>query len=540
MKTKILLLIILVIAPLTHAQTQWVLQPFLQYFGYVRGTALGARVKGFVGSHRNNPYNVAVAESHGFTDTPKLRFYTITSPQDTTPRWVIPGADVEHGDFNGDGLTDFAVWKSVNRSRGYDTVLVYLGNSIGIGTIPSLKIPAEKERSQFGARMCVGDLNNDRIDDLVITAELYQKDISQGNEGKIYVYFGRTKLKSNPDFTITGSHPGARLGSRCTIGDFNYDGFNDLAIRGNDELNPTSIFGYLNVYFGSAQFDTVADLVRYRTGSGADGLAAFDANGDQKIDLLLAFVDSLSAKHSVFIHYGGNDFKQRYQSTPDFIIPAPTGSCDFGNEICNVGDINGDSDNDLLIAANCTGQGNGIVFVYSGGNALDDRFDAARGQSLEGAFGSSVSSVGDINHDGYSDIIIGAPNQPWTRYEGYFGIFLGDSRVPTSVEAKNLVPPFGFALHQNYPNPIHQHSIFEFSLPQHVLIEIKIYNILGKELKTLINGEHAPGQYEVYWNGKDQNDESVPNGVYFCRMRAFAFERTAPIFDQVKKFTVVR
>ena len=117
-----LLLFALCCLPLTaHAQTQWVLQPYLQYFGHERGTALGARVKGFVGSHSNNPFNVAVAESHVFTDTPKLRFYTITSPQDTTPRWIISGADVEHGDFNGDELTDLAVWKSVNRSRAYDT-----------------------------------------------------------------------------------------------------------------------------------------------------------------------------------------------------------------------------------------------------------------------------------------------------------------------------------------------------------------------------------------------------------------------------------
>lgn len=49
----------------------------------------------------------------------------------------------------------------------------------------------------------------------------------------------------------------------------------------------------------------------------------------------------------------------------------------------------------------------------------------------------AVSSAGDINKDGYSDIIVGAPNQPFLRAQGYFGIFLGDSRIPTSVEIKD-------------------------------------------------------------------------------------------------------
>ena len=162
-----------------------------------------------------------------------------------------------------------------------------------------------------------------------------------------------------------------------------------------------------------------------------NGLAVFDANGDQRADFLWTFVDTFGNR-AVHINYGGYDFESRFKAGPDFIVPAPPGS-DFGNEITGA-DMNGDSENDLIIAGQFTGQGNGIVFVYTAGKALDDRFDAARGQSREGAFGASVNRVGDINKDGFDDIIIGAPNQPWTRYEGYYGIFLGDSRIPTNVE----------------------------------------------------------------------------------------------------------
>src|SRR5574342_189097 len=107
MKTKIFLLVMVAFTPLAHAQTQWRLEAFLEYFGHVSGTSLGFRVKGFVGSRPNNPYNVAVAEGYNPTiEAARLLFYHIASPQDTTPRWIIPGgANVEHGDFNGDGFT---------------------------------------------------------------------------------------------------------------------------------------------------------------------------------------------------------------------------------------------------------------------------------------------------------------------------------------------------------------------------------------------------------------------------------------------------
>ncbi len=517
--------------PCVQAQTPWRMKAFLEYFGHVQGTSLGTRVKGFVGSHPNNPYNVAVVEGYNpAIEAARLLFYHIVSPQDTTPRWIIPGgANVEHGDFNGDGFTDLAVQKSVNVERN-DTVLVYLGTATGIDTLPRFKLPAEREGSHFGFAMCAGDLNNDRIDDLVITAP-----------GKVYIYFGGALLKSTPDLTIPGSRPNAGLGWRCAIGDFNDDSFDDLAIRGYDHAVQEAFFGYLNIYFGSAQIDTIVDLTSPKASTAffLDDLSAFDVNGDDRVDLLWTFADS--SQRSVFIHYGGSDFQQRFQAGPDFIINAPAGSCDFGNEICNAGDMNGDDEEDLLIAAKCTGQGNGIVFVYAGGKALDDLFDAARGQTLEGAFGSSVSGVGDINHDGYCDIVIGAPNQPWSRYEGYFGIFLGDPRIPTSVEAnKPEKIPTDFVLRSAYPNPFNRETIFELSLPRRAMIEMKVFNILGKEVKILLYAEYVSGQHQIHWDGKDQRGEAVPNGIYFIRVRAIAPNSTQILFEQTQKFTVVK
>lgn len=516
----------------------------MEYFGTVRGSVLGGRVKGFVGSRSNNPYNIAVAEGRNpVLEDPRLLFYRISTPQDTTPRWVIPYANnVDHGDFNGDGLTDFAVRKSVNTDRN-DTVMVYLGDPTGIDTTASYRLPAEQERSTFGWRMCVGDLNNDGIDDLVITARDVYLQASQLPHGRVYVYYGGDRLKSKPDLTITGPYAGARLGTRCAIADFNGDGIDDLVVHGQDVTVQEAFFGYLNLYFGSAApFDTVADLTSprsYRTI--VSGLAAFDANADGKTDLLWTYSDSLTSRKSVHIHYGGADFAERFQAGPDFIIPAPFGSGDFGNEIANGGDMNGDGDEDIVIAAYSTGQENGIVFVYTAGKALDDGYDAARGQSREGNFGATADGIGDINGDGYDDIIVGAPNQPWHRSQGYFGIFLGDSRILTGVaDPSTETPPSDFALLHAHPNPFSYESLIQFTLPQKAVVKIKVYDILGKEVITLLDSQRLAGQHQARWSGRSESGEIVPTGIYFIRMQAHSIAGSQLLFQHARKITVVK
>jgi len=78
-----------------------------------------------------------------------------------------------------------------------------------------------------------------------------------------------------------------------------------------------------------------------------------------------------------------------------------------------------------------------------------------------------------------------------------------------------------FILEQNYPNPFNPSTKIKYSIPQTSNVIIKVYDILGNEIETLVNEEKQTGTYEVTWYA-----ENLPSGVYFYRLQAGSFVET--------------
>ena len=97
----------------------------------------------------------------------------------------------------------------------------------------------------------------------------------------------------------------------------------------------------------------------------------------------------------------------------------------------------------------------------------------------------------------------------------------------TSVRDREQLPT-SFSLKQNYPNPFNPSTKIEYSIPKMNLVTIKIYDILGRKIATLVDERKQPGEYNVTWNA-----EGVPSGVYFYRIVAGEFVET-------KKMVVVK
>jgi len=92
--------------------------------------------------------------------------------------------------------------------------------------------------------------------------------------------------------------------------------------------------------------------------------------------------------------------------------------------------------------------------------------------------------------------------------------------------------PQAFSLSQNYPNPFNSTTLIRYHLPaissQLIAVSLKVYNVLGEEVRTLVDEEQVSGYYSVIWDGRDGKGKEVSSGIYFCRLEVIGLkaERT--------------
>lgn len=96
---------------------------------------------------------------------------------------------------------------------------------------------------------------------------------------------------------------------------------------------------------------------------------------------------------------------------------------------------------------------------------------------------------------------------------------IGEAVVP--VNHNNDLLPKDFELFQNFPNPFNPVTTIKFDIPVISIVRLKLYNILGEEVITLVNEEKPTGSYEVEWNAK-----ALPSGIYFYQLQAGSFVET--------------
>jgi hypothetical protein len=104
------------------------------------------------------------------------------------------------------------------------------------------------------------------------------------------------------------------------------------------------------------------------------------------------------------------------------------------------------------------------------------------------------------------------------------GQFSVKSVTAVSKNGGNI--PKTFAVSQNYPNPFNPSTVINYALPKSSLVTIKIYNVLGQEVKTLVNSQLQAGNYMVQWNGDNNFGHTVSSGVYIYRVVAGEYVKT--------------
>jgi hypothetical protein len=107
----------------------------------------------------------------------------------------------------------------------------------------------------------------------------------------------------------------------------------------------------------------------------------------------------------------------------------------------------------------------------------------------------------------------------------------GNGPFPLFIESELAIDPMdlipqAFALHQNYPNPFNPVTTINYDLPEQAHVSIMIYDIMGREIRHLVNGIQEPGFKTTIWDASNNLGEPVSAGMYLYRIQTDRFSKT--------------
>ncbi|WP_337865436.1 FG-GAP-like repeat-containing protein [Ignavibacterium sp.] len=322
-----------------------------------------------------------------------------------------------------------------------------------------------------------------------------------------------------PDFYTNG----------ISVGDFDMDGKGNFATG--------SIYGKFYIYEHVDGTEYQVEFIQQLQTDNAY-LTTFteDLNGNGKPEIWIGgdFASSLYGgvtRLYAFEAIAPGEYEQVYQIDIRGLFSAIDGRMRYA-------DFDGDVNKELFL----TNANLSFVFKYDGnGNYYVDFVIPA--PTLDSTYTTQNLEridIADLDGDGVMEII---PqyflSKGWPESWEYRSFFL-KRNIPSDIEDKEPILFKDYRLYQNYPNPFNPETKVKFALPNTSDVKIKVYNILGKEIKEIMNETRQSGEYEITWNGTDKSGDKVPSGVYFITMFAIPDSGEASSFQKTIKATLIK
>jgi hypothetical protein len=345
------------------------------------------------------------------------------------------------GDINGDGFDDFMIGARGDSRAGSTSngnVHVYLGSADGILSSPVFTVTGEDHATEFGRSVgYAGDINGDGLGDVLVGAHAYNN-----HQGKVYLYIGSADgLITEPAWVMLGENTGDEYGrSIYTAGDVNADGFDDVLVGASGYTDTIALQGKFYLYLGSSTGLDSTSIVTYTGTSenselGRSVFSAGDINNDGFDDVIIGAPgltkggETSTSIGEAFVFLGNIDGLDIASPT---VISGESIGDKYGESASTAGDVNGDGFSDVIVGARDSNK----AYVYTGNSTGLDITPTIIIGGDRTDFGRAVSSAGDINNDGYDDVMVGAPGQA----TGAFYIYTGS---PTGINSEPLFVGIG-------------------------------------------------------------------------------------------------
>jgi hypothetical protein len=471
-------------------------------------------------------YNMSTGgRAYVFSGADGALIYELTSPNaESGGDFGLDVAGLQ--DVNGDGRGDFLIgaYQESPGSSLFAAGRAYVFSGATGALLRTLSSPNEELLGSFGYAVAgIPDVTGDGRVDLLVGALGEDPALSPDNAGRAYLYDGfsgtlRHTLHS-PNEEPAGNFGAAVAG----IPDVDGDGRGDLLVGAWYEDPGASPLDAGRAYvFSGASGTLLHELASPNEEAegwfSRDAAGVGDVDGDGRGDLLIGASDEDGDVGAVdagraYVFSGATGVLLR-----ELVSPNEEMYGSFGSAVAGVPDVDEDGRADLFVGAwgedpDTSPDNAGRAYVFSGATGAVLYELTSLNEEPNGFFGVSGAGLEDVTGDGRGDLLIGASwEDPGMLPERAGQAYTFSGRRITATEANQPAASDLFAPH---PNPSTSRASVAFTLSIPSRVRVAVYDVLGREVAMLVEGERAAGRHEVVFDSAE-----LPAGPYLVRLEA--------------------